>query len=121
MEALTWWSTATVSRSSTVASACGCCPSRPSGRVAITSGALPVVLPVSFHLDGERILLRTRRGSRLDDGLRNAVVAFEADDVDVVAHVGWSVAVTGVAAEVRSPCQLDGARERGGPLDVVTG
>ncbi len=88
------------------------------GRVAITSGALPVVLPVSFHLDGERILVRVRRGSRLDDALQNAVVAFEADDVDVSAHAGWSVAVTGVAAEVRSPSQLDGARDE--PADRWT-
>jgi uncharacterized protein len=81
------------------------------GRVAITSGALPALLPVSFHLDGERILVRTRRGSRLDDALRNAVVAFEVDDLDMFAHTGWSVAVTGVAAEVRSPSQLDRARD----------
>jgi nitroimidazol reductase NimA-like FMN-containing flavoprotein (pyridoxamine 5'-phosphate oxidase superfamily) len=88
------------------------------GRIAITSGALPVVLPVSFHLDGERILVRARRRSRLGDALRNAVVAFEVDDLDVSAHAGWSVAVTGVAAEVRSPSQLDSVR--GEPADRWT-
>jgi uncharacterized protein len=79
------------------------------GRVAFTSGALPSVLPVSFHLDGERILVRTRRGSRLDAGLRNSVVAFEADDLDPSAHAGWSVAATGLATEVRRQSELDDA------------
>ena len=39
------------------------------GRVGFTSGALPAVLPVNFHLDGERILVRTGRGSKLDAAL----------------------------------------------------
>jgi hypothetical protein len=68
------------------------------------------VLPVNFHLDGERILVRTGRGSKLDAALRNVVVAFEVDDFDPIDHSGWSVAVTGVAAEVCDPNELDGAR-----------
>ena len=56
-----------------------------------------------------RILVRTRRGGRLDAALRDAVVAFEVDDVDLAAHAGWSVAVTGFATEVRDPAMLDGA------------
>src|SRR4030095_14183770 len=47
------------------------------GRLGFTSGALPTVLPVSYHLDGDRILVRTRRGGRLDAALCDAVVAFE--------------------------------------------
>lgn len=70
------------------------------GRVAITSGALPRVLPVAFQLDGHRILLRTRRGGTLDVALRGSVVAFEADHLDADAHAGWSVSVTGRASEV---------------------
>lgn len=70
------------------------------GRIAFTSGALPYVLPINFHLSDERILVRTRRGGRLDDALHDTVVAFEVDDVDQAAHTGWSIAVTGVATEV---------------------
>ena len=70
------------------------------GRVGLTSGALPTVLPVNFCLDGERILIRTTPGSKLDAAARNAVVAFEADDMDPIEHSGWSVMVTGVAREV---------------------
>ncbi|MDQ1506823.1 MAG: hypothetical protein QOD57_4550 [Actinomycetota bacterium] len=69
------------------------------GRVGFTSGALPSVLPVTFHLDGEHISVFIRRGSKLFAALQNAVVAFEADDFDPICCSGWSVAVTGVASE----------------------
>ena len=71
----------------------------PVGRIGVTSGALPTILPVNFLLDGDRVLIRTGRGSKLDAATRNAVVAFEADDVDAFARVGWSVVVTGVARD----------------------
>jgi uncharacterized protein len=81
------------------------------GRIGFTSGALPTVLPVNFHLDRERILVRTGRGSKLDAALQNAVVAFEVDDFDAIYHSGWSVAVTGVATEISDPAELDAARQ----------
>jgi nitroimidazol reductase NimA-like FMN-containing flavoprotein (pyridoxamine 5'-phosphate oxidase superfamily) len=79
------------------------------GRIGFTSGALPTVLPVNFHLDGERILVRTGRGSKLDAAVHNAVVAFEVDDFDSIYHSGWSVAVIGVATEVSDPIEVDEA------------
>jgi nitroimidazol reductase NimA-like FMN-containing flavoprotein (pyridoxamine 5'-phosphate oxidase superfamily) len=79
------------------------------GRIGFTSGALPTVLPINFHLDGERILVRTGRGSKLDAALHNAVVAFEVDDFDAIYHSGWSVAVTGVVSEVSDPIERDEA------------
>ena len=76
------------------------------GRVGVTSGALPTVLPVNFLLHGERILIRSGAGTKLDAALRNAVVAFEADDFDPVDHSGWSVVVTGVARAITDPEEL---------------
>jgi nitroimidazol reductase NimA-like FMN-containing flavoprotein (pyridoxamine 5'-phosphate oxidase superfamily) len=70
------------------------------GRMGLSSGALPTVLPVNFRLVGDRVLVRTGRGSKLDAATRNAVVAFEVDDIDPMEHTGWSVVVTGVAREV---------------------
>ncbi|MEY2588644.1 MAG: hypothetical protein QOJ67_628 [Acidimicrobiaceae bacterium] len=70
------------------------------GRIGFTASALPSVLPVAFHLDGERIMVRTGRGSQLDTGLQNTVVAFEVDEFDPIDHSGWSVSVTGLATEV---------------------
>jgi nitroimidazol reductase NimA-like FMN-containing flavoprotein (pyridoxamine 5'-phosphate oxidase superfamily) len=68
------------------------------GRIGITSGALPVILPINYRVDGDRILFRTSPGTKLDAATHNAVVAFEVDHVDPVYHSGWSVLVTGVAA-----------------------
>jgi uncharacterized protein len=76
------------------------------GRVAVSTAALPTILPVNYRYDGRRILLRTGRGTKLDAATRNAVVAFEIDDVDRATHTGWSVVVTGVAIEVTDPAEL---------------
>lgn len=73
------------------------------GRVAVTSAALPTVLPVNFRLAGDRIVFRTGEGTKLAAATRNAVVAFEVDDIDPVDHTGWSVVVTGVARPVVDP------------------
>ena len=76
------------------------------GRLAITSGALPVIVPVNFLLDGDRILIRTSAGTKLAAAVANAVVAFEIDDVDTLSHSGWSVSVTGIAREVTDAADL---------------
>src|SRR5204862_2980903 len=73
------------------------------GRVGITVGALPTILPINFRIDGDRILFRSGVGTKLDAATRGAVVAFEADDFDPLYHSGWSVVVTGVAREVSDP------------------
>jgi nitroimidazol reductase NimA-like FMN-containing flavoprotein (pyridoxamine 5'-phosphate oxidase superfamily) len=79
------------------------------GRIAVTIGALPCILPVNFRLIDGEIVFRTGFGTKLDVATANAVVAFEVDDV--ADHAGWSVVVTGVAREVIEPDrreQLDG-------------
>ena len=73
------------------------------GRLAITSGALPLVLPVNFRLVGDRIVFRTGNGTKLEAATSNNVVAFEVDEMDPLWHSGWSVVVTGVAHEVTDP------------------
>jgi uncharacterized protein len=73
------------------------------GRVGVSSGALPSVVPVNFRFDGRQILIRTGVGTKLDAAVANAVVAFEVDEIDPVAHTGWSVMVTGVARELTEP------------------
>lgn len=109
----------------------------PIGRVGITSGALPLVLPVNFVLDGDEIVIRTVRGSKHDAAMHNTVVAFEADKIDPVGHTGWSVVVTGTSREITEPAEVrnaeslpltrwaaeDGEKERFVAIscDVVTG
>lgn len=70
------------------------------GRLGLTFGALPTILPVNFRLIDDEIVFRTSIGTKLDAATRNAVVAFEVDDLDAMYHTGWSVVVIGVAREV---------------------
>lgn len=84
------------------------------GRIGVQYGALPTVLPVNFVLYQDAVIIRTSPGTKLDAATRNAVVAFEADSIDVVYHTGWSVSVTGVAREILDAGEL--ARMRSLPL-----
>lgn len=70
------------------------------GRIALSVGALPTILPVSYRLVGEQVLLRAGAGTKLDAALHRNVVAFEVDDLDPLGHTGWSVVVTGIARMV---------------------
>src|SRR5688500_19840366 len=81
----------------------------PIGRIGVSCGALPVVLPVNFVLDHDRIVVRTNPGTKLSAALHDSVVAFEVDQWDTFGHEGWSVMVTGRAHEVTG-AELDEAR-----------
>jgi uncharacterized protein len=68
------------------------------GRIGISSRALPMVLPVHYAVDNDRILIRTYAGSTLSEATRNAVVAFEAEGPLEQSSPSWSVHVNGVAS-----------------------
>jgi len=76
------------------------------GRVAVSTKALPMVMPVSYRLVNEQIVFRTRRDTHLGLGTHNSVVAFEVDDIHPTDHSGWSVMVTGIASEVHDPSRI---------------
>lgn len=78
------------------------------GRVAVTVGALPTILPVNFRLVDDQVVFRTGVGSKLDAATRGEVVAFEVDGIDPVEHTGWSVVVTGVVEECELHRWVDG-------------
>jgi nitroimidazol reductase NimA-like FMN-containing flavoprotein (pyridoxamine 5'-phosphate oxidase superfamily) len=75
------------------------------GRVVFTDQALPAILPVTFTVDDDSVVLRTARGSRLARAAQGAVLAFEVDQVDVASRLGWSVVVTGEALIETDPAQ----------------
>jgi nitroimidazol reductase NimA-like FMN-containing flavoprotein (pyridoxamine 5'-phosphate oxidase superfamily) len=77
------------------------------GRVAVTSGALPCVLPVQYALESERLLLRTPGHHEVGHGIDGQVVGFETDDLDLEHGVGWCVSVTGTAQVVHDAGDLD--------------
>ncbi|SDM35331.1 pyridoxamine 5'-phosphate oxidase family protein [Allokutzneria albata] len=70
------------------------------GRIAYTDEALPAVVPVNFLLHNGAIVFRTGQGGKLAAAVRNAVVAFEVDDVDSGTRTGWSVTAIGYARVV---------------------
>ncbi len=71
------------------------------GRIGISLGAMPVILPVNFALHGADIVFRTGEGTKLRGAVEDTVVAFQADQVYPVRREGWSVLVVGRASEVK--------------------
>ena len=70
------------------------------GRVAFTVGGLPVIVPVTFAVFEDAVVMRTADDTRLATAADGGVLAFEADDVDPTTRTGWSVVVTGTAEVV---------------------
>jgi len=73
------------------------------GRVVFTEKALPAIVPVTFVVLDDGIVLATRPGSRLARCARGGVLAFEVDRLDPATRTGWSVVVTAVAEYVADP------------------
>jgi len=76
------------------------------GRLGVTAGGHPLIIPVNYALDGRTIVVRTHPGATLT-AARNAIVAFEVDEIDRVSRRGWSVLVFGPAEEVGSDESAD--------------
>jgi len=77
--------------------------SAPVGRVVYSDQALPAVQPVDFVVDDGAVVIRTGDGSRLARAVNDAVVAFEADELDTTAGSGWSVTVVGECSDISEP------------------
>jgi len=76
------------------------------GRVAVTVKALPAIFPVNYAvLDGD-VVFRSNRGSKLSAATDHAVIAFEVDHMDAMAHTGWSVLVVGHAHVVTGRAEI---------------
>jgi uncharacterized protein len=78
----------------------------PVGRIIYTRRALPAVELVNFALDHGDIVIRTDRSGKLAAATRGAVVAFEADQLDLAGQGGWSVTAIGPSSEVTDPGDL---------------
>jgi nitroimidazol reductase NimA-like FMN-containing flavoprotein (pyridoxamine 5'-phosphate oxidase superfamily) len=90
------------------------------GRVGVSIGALPAVVPVNYAVVDDAVVFRTAPGSQLDGAVAHAVVAFEADGYDPEMGEGWSVLIRGIAEEVTDPTevsQLDELRLESWALD----
>ena len=66
------------------------------GRVVFSERALPAVVPVTFALHADGIVMHTSRDTSLAVAAeRGDVLAFEVDDIDPASRTGWSVVVLG--------------------------
>jgi nitroimidazol reductase NimA-like FMN-containing flavoprotein (pyridoxamine 5'-phosphate oxidase superfamily) len=70
------------------------------GRIGVSIGALPVILPVHFAVHDQSVLLRTTLGTKLDAATLGSVVAFQADGWEQEEETYWSVLLQGIASEV---------------------
>ena len=78
----------------------------PVGRVSFCTDGEVVTLPVNHVVDGQNVVFRTDRGSKLSAADRRDHVAFEADDYDPRTRTGWSVLVKGRAEVVREDAEI---------------
>lgn len=80
------------------------------GRIGLTVGALPTILPVNFALLGEDVIIRTGWGVKLRAASDQQVVCFEVDGFDPPTRSGWSVLATGRAEAIDDPTRLERVR-----------
>ncbi|MGO4955683.1 pyridoxamine 5'-phosphate oxidase family protein [Luteococcus sp. Sow4_B9] len=65
------------------------------GRLAFDGPDGLTILPLSYTVDGELLIIRTADGTQLSQLDDEAPVAFEVDDFDQQTTNGWSVLVRG--------------------------
>lgn len=85
----------------------------PIGRVAMIDGGEIAVLPVNHVVCDDRVCFRSAPGAKLDAGIMQHVVTFEADDYDEATETGWSVVVKGRADLVTDDDELERLRDSG--------
>ena len=82
----------------------------PIGRIALTSGALPVVLPINFVTVDRTIVFASEPGLKLHAARARQIACVEIDGHDVFEHSGWSVLATGQLTEITDADRLAAAR-----------
>jgi hypothetical protein len=82
------------------------------GRIAFSTAAGPVVLPVNFAVVDDAIVVRTGGGTVIGAHACGQV-AFEVDHIDEALRQGWSVLVRGEAHLVSQPDELRHVRGGG--------
>lgn len=74
------------------------------GRLATAKDGQPEIFPINYCVDGQSIVFRTASGSKLQELVKNAHVAFEIDGWN--EEGGWSIVIKGDASEITSAHEL---------------
>ena len=85
----------------------------PVGRLGFFADGEMVILPVSHVVDGQDLVFRTARGSKLSAAEGQNLVCFEADQYDERTRAGWSVVVTGRAELVYEESEVQRLNRHG--------
>lgn len=80
--------------------------SRSVGRVAVSVGAMPAILPVDYAVVDGDVVFPAAVGGPLA-ALNGDVIAFEVDRIDPVHGRGWTILLAGRARPVRDPALRD--------------
>jgi len=83
------------------------------GRVGFFADGEMVILPVNHVVDGQDLVFRTARGSKLSAAEGRNLVTFEADEYDKQTRSGWSVVVTGRAEVIYEDAEIQRLSELG--------
>lgn len=73
------------------------------GRVAFLSDGVPTIRPLNHVVLDGRIIIYTRHTSALGQAIRHQAdsqVTYQADEIEPRTRLGWSVLVTGTAADI---------------------
>ena len=76
------------------------------GRIGFFADGEMVILPVNHVVDGQDLVFRTARGSKLSAAEGRNLVTFEADEYDEQTRSGWSVVVTGRAEVIYEDAEI---------------
>lgn len=69
------------------------------GRIALSVGALPAILPITYTLNGDAVVFRPATTQVAANAINN-VVAFQTDYRDLIRKTYWSVMAIGVVERV---------------------
>ena len=81
------------------------------GRIGLSVGALPVVVPVNYAVSETHLVMCSEPGLKLEAARKGVVACLEIDDFDPLSHEGWSVLVTGRLVELTDPGDISQAQQ----------
>lgn len=84
----------------------------PLGRVGLTDGALPAIMPVHFTLWHDEVVFASLPDVKIRSAERGDVLVLQADHYDPATEEGWSVCAIGPARVVRGRQEVEALNSR---------